>query len=177
MYRSQQNPNVPSLAASAAHARGLAEGNLVDLAHAIELFVCGPRPLTVAAAVEDFGVRSVESGATQQAVDAFGRALALYAGAGAAWDAARLRGRLRALGVRRRLVGPQRPRNGWEALTDSELEVARLVAQGFTNREAAERLFVSHYTISGHLRSIYAKLNVNSRVELTRLVATHDSGS
>lgn len=88
-----------------------------------------------------------------------------------------VRGRLRALGVRRRLVGPQRPRNGWEALTDSELEVARLVAEGFTNREAAERLFVSHYTISGHLRSIYAKLDVNSRVELTRLVDTHDPGS
>ena len=39
----------------------------------------------------------------------FGRALELYAEAGAAWDAGRVRGRLRALGVRRRLVAAQRP--------------------------------------------------------------------
>ena len=47
-------------------------------------------------------------------------------------------------------------------MTDSELAVARLVAQGLTNREVAERLFVSHHTVSGHLRHVFAKLEVNS---------------
>ena len=60
-------------------------------------------------------------------------------------------------------------------MTDAELGVARLVAQGYTNREVAERLFVSRHTVSGHLRSVFRKLEVNSRVELTRLAALHDS--
>ena len=54
-------------------------------------------------------------------------------------------------------------------MTDSELAVARLVAQGLTNREVAERLFVSPHTVNSHLRQIFAKLEVNSRVALTRL--------
>jgi DNA-binding CsgD family transcriptional regulator len=44
-----------------------------------------------------------------------------------------------------------------------------------TNREAAEHLFVSHHTISGHLRRVFEKLDVNSRVELSRVVSLHDS--
>ena len=60
-------------------------------------------------------------------------------------------------------------------MTDSELAVARLVAQGLTNREAAERLFVSQHTVNGHLRHVFAKLDVNSRVELTQLAGVHDS--
>jgi DNA-binding CsgD family transcriptional regulator len=51
--------------------------------------------------------------------------------------------------------------------------VARLVAQGLTNREAAQRLFVSHHTVSGHLRSVFTKLGVNSRVALTRQIGLH----
>ena len=53
-------------------------------------------------------------------------------------------------------------------MTDSELAVARLVAQGLSNRQVAERLFVSPHTVSSHLRHVFAKLGVNSRVELTR---------
>ncbi len=54
-------------------------------------------------------------------------------------------------------------------MTDSELRVARLVAEGMTNREVAERLFVSPHTINGHLRQVFAKVGVNSRVELARV--------
>jgi DNA-binding CsgD family transcriptional regulator len=59
-------------------------------------------------------------------------------------------------------------------MTDSELAVARLVAQRFTNREVAERPFVSHHTVSAHLRHVFAKLDVNSRVALTRVAGAHD---
>ena len=83
--------------------------------------------------------------------------------------------RLRALGVHRRLVSARRPGRGWAAMTDSELAVARLVSQGLSNREVAERLFVSPHTVSGHLRHVFTKLDVNSRAELTRLAGLHDS--
>jgi DNA-binding CsgD family transcriptional regulator len=43
-----------------------------------------------------------------------------------------------------------------------------------TNRQAAERLFMSPYTVDTHLRSIFRKLAVNSRVELTRIALMHD---
>jgi DNA-binding CsgD family transcriptional regulator len=57
-------------------------------------------------------------------------------------------------------------------LTTSEVAVARLVADGLTNREVAERLFVSPHTVNSHLRHVFTKLRINSRVELARLA--HD---
>ena len=167
--RAQLNPQVRSIAAAAAHARGLVDHNRKDLAEAVALYEGGSRPLAYAAALEDQGVAAVDEGDADEAVEVFGRALEAYAQVGAAWDTGRVRGRLRALGVRRRLVAVQRPTRGWAAMTDSELAVARLVAQGLTNREVAERLFVSQHTVSGHLRHVFAKLDVNSRVELCRL--------
>jgi DNA-binding NarL/FixJ family response regulator len=58
------------------------------------------------------------------------------------------------------------------ALTPSELEVARLVAEGRTNREVAAVLFLSERTVEGHLSTIYAKLHVRSRAELARRFAS-----
>jgi DNA-binding CsgD family transcriptional regulator len=55
-------------------------------------------------------------------------------------------------------------------LTGQELQVALLVADGATNREAAAALFVSPKTIEGHLGRAYAKLGVRSRTELARLL-------
>ena len=172
--RAQLNPQVRSIRAAAAHAQGLVAHNREELAEAVALYGSGPRPLASAAALEDLGVVSVDDGDTHEAVEVWGRALELFARAGAVWDASRVRGRLRALGVRRRLVAAPRPGRGWGALTDSELAVARLVAQGMTNRDVAERLFVSPHTVSGHLRHVFAKLDINSRVELTRLAGFHD---
>lgn len=68
---------------------------------------------------------------------------------------------------------PRRPRFGWLALTDTEVRVVRLVVQGHTNRATAAALFVSVNTISTHLRSVYNKLDVNSRVQLTHVALRH----
>jgi DNA-binding CsgD family transcriptional regulator len=51
-------------------------------------------------------------------------------------------------------------------LTDTEQSVATLATDGLTKREIGERLFISRYTVDSHLRSIYRKLGVNSRVAL-----------
>jgi DNA-binding CsgD family transcriptional regulator len=48
------------------------------------------------------------------------------------------------------------------------------VAEGLTNREVAERLFVSPHTVNSHLRQVFAKLGVKSRVALTRLASKLD---
>jgi len=58
---------------------------------------------------------------------------------------------------------------GWASLTDGELRVVALVAQGMSNRSMAEELYVSRHTIDAHLKHIYLKLDIHSRVELTVL--------
>ncbi|HEY3671239.1 MAG TPA: helix-turn-helix transcriptional regulator [Acidimicrobiia bacterium] len=65
---------------------------------------------------------------------------------------------------------------GWDSLRSSELGIAELVAEGFTNREIGARLFISHHTVDSHLRQIYRKLSITSRVELTRLVLERATG-
>jgi DNA-binding NarL/FixJ family response regulator len=52
-----------------------------------------------------------------------------------------------------------------EPLTDRELEVLQLLAQGKSNKEIGAKLFISEFTVKGHLRSIFTKLNVLSRTE------------
>jgi len=175
--RAQRNPRVATIVAAAAHARGLQAANIDDLARAADLFAIGPRPLAHASAREDLGVARARAGAVDAAIEAFDGALVLYAEAGATWDAGRIRSRLREHGVRRRLVARERPERGWAAMTDSELAVARLVAQGLTNREVAEQLFVSPHTVSSHLRSVFSKLDINSRFALTRLADEHDTAA
>jgi DNA-binding CsgD family transcriptional regulator len=65
---------------------------------------------------------------------------------------------------------------GWESLTDTERRVANLVADGLTNREVGQRMYLSHHTVDFHLRHIYLKLHINSRVQLTRLVVEEGRG-
>jgi DNA-binding CsgD family transcriptional regulator len=173
--RARLNPAVATIVATAAHARGLLTSKIDDLEHAVALFATGPRPLARASALEDLGVARARAGAVEAAIEALDGALVLYAEAGATWDAGRVRSRLRDHGVRRRLVARDRAEHGWAAMTDSELAVARLVAQGLTNREVAEQLFVSPHTVSSHLRSIFAKLDINSRLALTRIADEHDT--
>ena len=75
-----------------------------------------------------------------------------------------------------RTVAPgRRPAYGWASLTSSERSVATVIAEGATNREAAARLFLSRHTIDFHLRQIFRKLGISSRVALTRLVVQHSA--
>jgi DNA-binding CsgD family transcriptional regulator len=60
-------------------------------------------------------------------------------------------------------------------MTKSELAVAQLAADGLTNREIADRLYVSPHTVNTHLRQVFAKLEINSRVDLTRLATERNS--
>ncbi len=75
-----------------------------------------------------------------------------------------------ALARRARLVVPAAPpaatpEDDHGGLTTREVEVLRLLADGLTNREIAERLFISQKTVGAHMAHIYDKLGVHSRVE------------
>ena len=70
-----------------------------------------------------------------------------------------------------------RPAFGWDSLTDTERGVADLVARGLSNRQVAIQLFLSRHTVGSHLRRIFRKLDISSRVELTRIVVLHSPGT
>jgi DNA-binding CsgD family transcriptional regulator len=69
----------------------------------------------------------------------------------------------------------RRSRWGWESLTETEHRVATTVAEGLTNSQTGARLLQSRHTVDFHLRQIYRKLDISSRVQLTRLVLEHAS--
>ena len=63
--------------------------------------------------------------------------------------------------------GPrQRPRAGWDSLTPTEQKVVALVAEGLSNPQIAEKLFISRRTVSTHVSHVFGKLGVSSRAEL-----------
>jgi DNA-binding CsgD family transcriptional regulator len=171
------NPGVRSLAGSAAHARGLLERDLTALTAAVELLGGGARAMAHASALEDQGRELARSGDEPGAVDALGNALRIHTRNGSLWDASRVRRRLRELGVRRRIVRAVRPATGWAGITDAESAVVRGVAQGLTNREVADQLYLSPHTVSMHLRHVFTKLGINSRVELARLAFQQESAA
>ena len=88
---------------------------------------------------------------------------------------ARVRARLRAGGIRLRHWSPSdRPAFGWASLTDTERRIVDLVAQGLSNRQVAARMFLSSHTVAFHLRRVFCKLDVTSRVQLASLAAEQD---
>jgi DNA-binding CsgD family transcriptional regulator len=95
-------------------------------------------------------------------------ALAAFDRLGAIQDADAAAAFLRDLGVRGR-TGPK----NLELLTKREREVLRLVAQGFSNREIAERLFISIKTAGHHVSNILSKLGLRSRTEAAALASIH----
>jgi DNA-binding CsgD family transcriptional regulator len=61
---------------------------------------------------------------------------------------------------------------GLEALTASERRIAELAAEGLTNREIAQTLFITARTVEGHLTNVFHKLDVKTRTELPAALGT-----
>ena len=96
------------------------------------------------------------------------RSIELFDALGAARWGARARDELRATGE---MVGRRTP-DARDRLTAQELQIAQLAAAGLSNREIAERLFVSHRTIGSHLYHIFPKLGITARRQLRDALTT-----
>jgi len=167
------HPGYPALAA-AAHSRGLAHRDPALLAQAARQH---PDPWARASSAEDLGVLYRGQGDRDQAIDHLKAALGGYREIGAEPDLARIRRRLRVLGIRRRhwCTPPARPVTGWDSLTGTEQAVAGLVAEGLNNKQVAARMYISPHTVAHHLRQAFRKLCIASRVELARIVVERAS--
>ncbi|MEV4511726.1 LuxR C-terminal-related transcriptional regulator [Dactylosporangium sp. NPDC049525] len=162
------NPGFPTLLAGAVHARALLHGDADGLRRAADEH-CDP--WAAAWAAEDLGLAG-----GPVAVATLETALGGFEWMGAGRDAARVRNHLRSLGVRRRAVGPGGgSSHGWDSLSETERTISHLVNQGLTNRQIAKRVFLSPHTVNYHLRQIFRKLSIGSRVDLARITQQHDT--
>ncbi|MFE9848684.1 AAA family ATPase [Streptomyces sp. NPDC005576] len=167
----ERNPAVPTATGIAAQAAGLVKSDVAELERSVQLLGAGPRPLARAAAYADLGQALLTAGRRHQAVSALTQARDEFAEVGAHAEAARVQHALHSVGAgSRREATAERPVAGWGALTLSEEKIARLVAEGHTNRSAADLLVVSPHTVNTHLTSVFRKLSINSRVQLANLV-------
>ena len=166
-------PGDADMVAAADHARGLTEQDPPPCS--------GPRGATRPhgtglARWRTPGNAWAGQGNRDRATTLLSQAYALYEELGDADDLARVRSSLRAAGTRlRHWAQADRPAFGWDSLTDTERRVADLVAQGLSNRQVANRVFLSTHTIAFHLRHIFWKLGITSRVQLARIAAEQDT--
>ncbi|MEW2512718.1 AAA family ATPase [Streptomyces sp. NPDC046870] len=153
-----------------AHVDGLLHDDPAALESAATGYRSTGRRLALAAVCEDLGDLVAASGDTTSAIPYFEEAGELASASGALRDHERIMRRLRRFGVRTAV-----PRHhtsgapGWESLTESERKLIPLVVEGLTNRAIADRLYVSVHTVNTHMKHIFTKLGINTRVELTRL--------
>jgi len=148
-------------------ARGGQEG-LALLRESVAALDRSPALLERARSLAELGAARRRSGQRAAAREPLARALELAARCGASPLAARVRDELKAAGAR-----PRRPwRTGVDALTPTELRVARLAADGRSNREIAGELYVTLKAIEGHLARAYAKLGIEGRDQLPRALGS-----
>ena len=165
----RERPAIPLFSAVAGYARGILERDAQALVAAAKLLHSSSRPLLYAAAAEDAGAELARTDHPDKALDQLNAAFDTYLRYEALADARRVGRQLRRLGVQRRIVSP-RIKTGWDSLTDAELTVVNLIAQGVTNRDVAEQLHLSLHTVKTHVHNAFAKLGINSRAQLTRLM-------
>lgn len=161
--------DVPRRRAVAAHCRGLVDLDPDQLLLAADDYQAAGRPLPMAQALEAAGLALADAGHLLTARRHFTTAFDRYAGLGANRDLARLQARFRSYGIRR---GPRethrRARTGWDSLTQTELRIARLVAQGKSNPAIAAELYLSRRTVQTHVSHILVKLGLSSRIDIAR---------
>lgn len=149
----------------ALRAAGIVHGDsegLGLLRQSVAILESSSAPVERARALLDFGAARRRLGGRSEAREPLRRALDLAHRCGALALADRARDELVVAGAR-----PRRDAlRGRDALTPSELRVAQLAAQGLTNNQVAQSLFVTPRTVETHLTSAYAKLGVASRHDL-----------
>ena len=169
--------DIPSLTGAALHCRGLVQRDAEILHAAATAHAQGSRLLELALASEDAGTAFARQGDTGRARGLLEQAASIYGRLEAARDLARVEAAFREAGIRRGRRGPRsRPQTGWQSLTPTERSVADLVAEGLSNPQIGDRLYISRRTVQAHLAHVFAKLDLTSRAQLAALVAEHRGG-
>jgi DNA-binding CsgD family transcriptional regulator len=160
----------PHTIASVLRARAMIEPSkraIGTLKKSIALFETAGPPHELARSLLALGGHLRRAGDRSEAREMLGRALEIAHVCGAGSLEKKIRDELAAAGARPRRVA----RTGVGALTASELRTAKLASSGLSNREVAERLFVSVRTVETHLTHVYEKLAITGRRALADTLA------
>ncbi len=163
-----RNPGVASFEGVALSLRGREKGDLAMLAESARVLARSPRPLLRAYGADRYGRALLADGQQEAALAQLDQAWDDYDRMDARVYRDDVRRVLCEAGARRTNwpTAAPRPDTGWGALTGAERRVARLIADGHSNRSAAGELGVSVNTVGTHLRVVFGKLGVQSRVQL-----------
>ncbi|HEX4256044.1 MAG TPA: AAA family ATPase [Streptosporangiaceae bacterium] len=169
-----RNPGLAVTGGLARQVRGLVHGDTSLLGRAWELLRDSPRPLVRAGAAQDYGAALLAgpgAGSRAAGVRLLDEAREMFGQIGAAGPQRAVELALRRAGKPARAAPPglPAPTAGWDSLTAAERKVAELVSSGYTNRATASQLGLSPNTIGTHVRSIFSKLHIQSRVQLANL--------
>lgn len=168
-----QRMQTSSARGSAQWVRAIADDDPSIFLDAVATYRASPRRVEYARLCEDAGGCLARAGELEQARALFDEALFVYERAEAVRNTQRTLATMRSFGIRRGRRGRLRSqKTGWESLTDAELRVVRMVAEGLSNPAIGNRLFVSRRTVESHVGSALAKLGISSRVELATMAAT-----
>ncbi|WP_329240598.1 AAA family ATPase [Streptomyces sp. NBC_01478] len=172
-----RNPGVTTFEGLALHTRGLVHQDRQMLQKAADILKAVPRPTARAAVADDLGRALLAEGHREEGIAHLDRAWQLYHDIGIRTSMLSVQEVLRGAGVRRAqwATGAARPASGWQALTRAELAVTRLIGSGLTNRAVADDLGLSPNTIGTHVRSIFVKLGIHSRVQLANALHRRDA--
>ncbi|WP_405593272.1 AAA family ATPase [Streptomyces sp. NBC_01092] len=167
-----RNPGVASFEGVALSLRGRAKGDLPMIAESARVLARSPRPILRAYGADVYGRALLADGQRDQALELLDRAWDDYHRMDARVYRDVVQQAMRQAGARRSKwsTAATRPESGWASLTAAERRVALLIADGHSNRSAAGELGVSVNTVGTHLRMVFSKLGVQSRVQLANAV-------
>jgi DNA-binding CsgD family transcriptional regulator len=173
----ERNPDVPSLLGTALQLRGTTRRDLGLLGRAAGVLARSPRPLLRAGGYADLGFELVARDRRREGAALLDQSWNIYSEIGATGPMMMLQDRMRKAGFRRPqwLSAAPPAESGWQSLTQAEVKVARLIGSGYTNKAASKELGISVNTIGTHMRSVFAKLGVRSRVQLGNVMHGQDA--
>jgi DNA-binding CsgD family transcriptional regulator len=171
------NPGVASFEGVALNLRGLGKQDLDILAEAAQVLDRSPRPVLRAVGAESYGRALLAADRRSEALVQLDRAWDEYHHMGARAFRSDVQRAMRQAGARRTKwsTAAAVQATGWASLTEAERRVAILISEGHTNKSAASALGVSINTVGTHLRAVFAKLGVQSRVQLANRLTSYTS--
>jgi DNA-binding NarL/FixJ family response regulator len=163
----ERNPGVASFEGVALNLRGRSREDLTLIAQSAEVLARSPRPVMRALGADTYGRALLAAGHRATGLAQLDQAWNEYHQIGAWAARSAVQRVMREAGARdAKWAAAERPATGWASLTEAERRVAELIGSGHTNKSAAAELGVSVNTIGTHLRAVFGKLSVQSRVQL-----------
>jgi DNA-binding CsgD family transcriptional regulator/tetratricopeptide (TPR) repeat protein len=166
------NPGVASFEGMALHLRGLSTNDLDMIARSADVLACSPRSLLRGFGADTYGRALLAAGRQSAGLTQLDRAWDEYHQMDARVYRTQVQRTMREAGARRAkwATATSPPATGWASLTQAERRVAALIGAGHTNKSTSSELGVSINTVGTHMRSVFTKLNIQSRVQLANVL-------